>query len=103
MYSSFSNVSKSKTEVHSRITEDASISDSYRGQPVSLQAKEWQRRSNRVNYPLDTRGFENCPAIILQPLASNDIVTVYMVENSEKSKQMKHAVKAQRTSRQLNG
>jgi len=61
-------------------------------------AKKWRMMSNRVtalstSQTLDLGCFGNCLPIIFRPLASKNIVTLFLVENSEKSKQMKHAVK----------
>jgi len=62
------------------------------------RAKKWRMMSNRVtalstSQTLDLGCFGNCLPIIFRPLASKNIVTLFLVENSEKSKQMKHAVK----------
>jgi hypothetical protein len=46
-----------------------------------------------TSQPFDLRDFENFLAIIFRPLTSKNRVTLFLVEYSEKSKQMKHAVK----------
>lgn len=85
----FSNESKPKSQVHRRRTDITSVSDPHRVLLVSLQARAWQVKSDRGIRLSSLQHCGNSPAIVLQQLDSQCIVTLSLMKNSEDSKEIK--------------